>query len=160
MLSTLFYRGLIEIMDGCLWMYRDSPQGLQMMDYCNRVQGLINFATSILRNFSRCGIRCQCRKCKNKKYLHPDVVTMHLLHKRFMEDYLYWYTHGDLFVHNESMVGSTSSTSNVHEVVNDNNNPYMNMVMDAMRMNDTTILFNSFTHIYLIFCLCFIYKMP
>jgi len=84
MLSTLFYRGLIEIKNDCLWMYRDSPQGLQRMDYCNRVQGLINFATSILRNFSRGGVRCQCRKCKNKKYLHPDVVTMHILHKRFI----------------------------------------------------------------------------
>jgi hypothetical protein len=33
------------------------------------------------------------------------------------------------------MVGSTSSSSNVHEVVDDNNNPYKNMVMDAMRIN-------------------------
>jgi len=45
----------------------------------------------------------------------------------------------ELFVRNEStvarIVGSTSSASNVHGVVNDNNNPYMNMIMDAMRMN-------------------------
>jgi len=34
------------------------------------------------------------------------------------------------------MVGSTSSSSNVHEVVDDNNNPYKNMVMDAMRINE------------------------
>jgi len=33
------------------------------------------------------------------------------------------------------MVGSTSSSSNVHEVVDDNNNPYRNMVMDAMKIN-------------------------
>jgi len=33
------------------------------------------------------------------------------------------------------MVGSTSSSSNVHEFVDDNNNPYRNMIMDAMRMN-------------------------
>ena len=33
------------------------------------------------------------------------------------------------------MVGSTYSASNVHEAVNDNTNPYRNMVMDAMRMN-------------------------
>jgi len=33
------------------------------------------------------------------------------------------------------MVGLTSSCSNFHEVVDDNNNPYRNMVMDAMRMN-------------------------
>ena len=56
-----------------------------------------------------------------------------------MEDYLCWYAHGELFVPNENMVervtGSTSSASNVHEVGNDNCNPYKNMVMDAMRMN-------------------------
>jgi hypothetical protein len=33
------------------------------------------------------------------------------------------------------MVGSTSSSSNVHGVVNDNNNCYSSMVMDAMKMN-------------------------
>jgi ferredoxin-thioredoxin reductase catalytic subunit len=138
-LSSLFYRGSIEVMDDRSWIYRDSPQGLQMMNYCNGVQGFINFAISILRNFSRGDIRCPCRKCKNKKYLHLDIVMMHLLHKGFMEDYLCWYAYGELFVRNESMVermvGSTFSASNVHGVVNDNNNSYMNIVMDAMRMN-------------------------
>ena len=69
------------------WMYQDSPQGLQMMDYCNGVQVFINFATSIPRNFTVGGIRCPCRKCQNKKYLHPNVVMMHLLHKGFMKNY-------------------------------------------------------------------------
>jgi hypothetical protein len=60
-----------------------------------------------------------------------------------MEDYLYWYAHGEVFVPNESMVervvGSTSSASNVHEVGNDNSNPYRNMVMDAMRMSEGNV---------------------
>jgi len=73
-------------MDGRSWMYRDSPQGLRRMDYCNGVQGFINFTTSIPRNFIGGDIRCPCRKCQNKKYLHPDVVMMHLLHKGFMEN--------------------------------------------------------------------------
>jgi len=130
-------------MDDRSWMYRDSPQGLWRMNYCNGVQGFINFTISIPRNFTNCRMRCPCRKCKNKKFLHPDVVTMHLLTKWFMEDYLCWYTHGELFVPNESMVermvGSTSSASNVHEDVNDNSNPYRNMVMDAMRMNQGNV---------------------
>jgi hypothetical protein len=37
------------------------------------------------------------------------------------------------------VVGSTSSASNVHEVVNDNSNSYRNMVMDAMRMNEGNV---------------------
>ena len=67
MLSSLFYRGSIKVMDDRSCMYRDSPQELWMMDYCNRVQGFINFATFIPRNFSGYSIRCPCRKCKNKK---------------------------------------------------------------------------------------------
>jgi hypothetical protein len=112
MLSSLFYRGSIEVMNDLSWMYRVSPQWLQRMNYCNGVQGFINFATSIPRNFSGGSIRCSCRKCKNKKYMC-------------------WYAYRELFVRNESMVermvGSTSSASNVHGVVNDNSNPYMNI---------------------------------
>jgi hypothetical protein len=33
------------------------------------------------------------------------------------------------------MVGLTSSSSNVNKVVDNNSNPYRNIVMDAMRMN-------------------------
>jgi hypothetical protein len=33
------------------------------------------------------------------------------------------------------MIGSTSSASNEHKVVDDNNNSYWTMVMDAIRMN-------------------------
>ena len=39
----------------------------------------------------------------------------------------------------EFVVRSTSSASNVHEAANDNTNPYRNMVMDAMRMNQDNI---------------------
>jgi hypothetical protein len=73
------------------------------MDYCDGVQGFINFATSIPRNFTGGGIRCLCRKCQNKKYLHPDVVMMHLLHKSFMENYHCWYAHGEVIVRKKRM---------------------------------------------------------
>jgi hypothetical protein len=57
---------------------------------------------------------------------------MHLLHKGFMENYRCWYAHREVFVRNKStgerVVGSTSSVINVHEVANDNINPYRNMV--------------------------------
>jgi len=130
-------------MDDRSWMYRDSPQGLRRMDYCNGVQGFINFATSISMNFIDGGIRCPCRKCKNLQFLYQDVITMHLLTKGFMEDYLCWYAHGELFVPNESMiervVRSISSASNMHEVRNENSNPYRNMVIDAMRMSEGNV---------------------
>jgi len=60
-----------------------------------------------------------------------------------MEDYLCWYAHGELFVPNQSIkewvIGSTSSASNMHEVGNENSNPYRNMVMDAMRMSQGNV---------------------
>jgi hypothetical protein len=51
-------------MDDCSWMYQDSPKGLWRMDYCNGVQGFINYALSNLRNISRGSIRCSCKRCK------------------------------------------------------------------------------------------------
>jgi len=37
------------------------------------------------------------------------------------------------------VVGLTSSASNMHGVANDNSNSYMNMVMDAMRINQGNV---------------------
>jgi hypothetical protein len=109
------------------------------MDYCNGIQGFIKYVTSIPRNISGGSIRCPYKRCKNKKFHNPDVVTMHLLYKEFVKEYLCWHVHEEPFVPHETMVermvGSTSNASNVHIVVNDNNNPYRTMVMDAMRMN-------------------------
>jgi hypothetical protein len=49
------------------------------MNYCNGVQGFINYALSNLRNISGGDIRFPCKRCKNKKFFDTDVVTMHLL---------------------------------------------------------------------------------
>jgi hypothetical protein len=50
-----------------------------------------------------------------------------------------WYAHEDPYVPHETiverMVGSTSSASNVHWVVNHNSYPCRNIVMDMIRMN-------------------------
>ena len=81
-----------------------------------------------MRNISGGSIRCSCKRCKNKKFLDSDDVMIHLLHKGLMEEYLCWYAHEEPFVPHETMVHrmveSTSSASNVHGVLNDNNNPF------------------------------------
>jgi hypothetical protein len=77
---------------------------LRRMDYCNRVYGFINYAISNPRNISGGGIRCLCKRYKNKKFLNPNVVTIHLLQKRFMEEYLCWYAHKEPFVPHETMI--------------------------------------------------------
>ena len=63
------------------------------MNYCNGVHDLINYTLYNLRNISGEGITCPCKRCKNKKFLYLDVVTMHLLQKWFMKKYLCWYAY-------------------------------------------------------------------
>jgi hypothetical protein len=53
---------------------------LRKMDYCNVVQGFINYALSNLKNISGEGIRCLCKKCKNKKFF--DLVIVIILLKK------------------------------------------------------------------------------
>jgi len=52
---------------------------------------------------------------------------------------LCWYAHEEPYVPldtlAEMMVGSTSSANNMHRVIDDTSDPYRNMVMDAMEMN-------------------------
>ena len=76
---------------------------------------------------------------KIKKFLDPDIVTIDILQKGFMEQYMCCYSYREPYVPHETMIemmiGSTSSASNLHEVVDDNSNPYRTMVMDTMRMN-------------------------
>jgi hypothetical protein len=75
-------------MNNCFLMYRVSTKRLRKMNYCNGVEDFINYALSNLRNINGDNIRCSYKKCKNKNFLDPDVVTMHLLQKKFMEKYL------------------------------------------------------------------------
>jgi hypothetical protein len=48
-------------------MYQDSPKRLRMMDYCNWIEGFINYVLSNPRNISGDGIRYPYKGCKNKK---------------------------------------------------------------------------------------------
>jgi hypothetical protein len=68
-----------------------------MMNYCNGIQSFINYALSNLKNFSGESIRCPCKSCKNKKFLDPNIITMHLLQKRFMKKHLCGYTHEEAY---------------------------------------------------------------
>jgi hypothetical protein len=86
-------------MDDCLCMYQDSPGRLRRIDYYNRVESFINYALSNMRNISGGSIRCLFKRCKNKKFLDLDVVTMHLLQKKSSwKKYLYRFAHGEPYV--------------------------------------------------------------
>jgi hypothetical protein len=116
-----------------------------LLKYCGRWIIIMGFRVIIITQYLtreilvKTVLDVHAKGVKIKKFLNLDVVTMHLLPKRFMEQYLCWHAHGEQYVPHETMVKrmieSTSSASNVHRVVDDNSNPYKNMVMDAMRMN-------------------------
>ena len=56
-----------------------------------------------------------------------------------MEKYLCWFVYREPYVPYETMlermIGSTFNSSNVHRVVDDNNDYYKSIVMAVMRMN-------------------------
>ncbi|KAL9400233.1 hypothetical protein Peur_009194 [Populus x canadensis] len=56
-----------------------------------------------------------------------------------MEKYMCWYAYEEPYVPHDTMIERivelTSSSSNVHGVVDDNSNPYRNMVIDVIEMN-------------------------
>jgi len=64
---------------------------------------------------------------------------MHLLKEGFVNKYLCWFAHEKPYIYYETMleriVGSTSSSNNIHKIVDDNSNHCRSMVMNAMRMN-------------------------
>ena len=56
-----------------------------------------------------------------------------------MERYLCWFVHGEPYVPHEimveKMIGSTSNSNNVYEVVDDNSNSHKSMIIDVIGMN-------------------------
>ena len=89
------------------------------MNYCNELQGSINYVISNSRNTSRGCIKCPCKKYRNKMFINPDVFTMNI-QKNSMKEYLFWYAHGKEFVSQEimvkRMVESNCSSTNMHGV--------------------------------------------
>jgi hypothetical protein len=55
-------------------MYQDSPKRLRMMDYCNWIEGFINYVLSNPRNISGDGIRYPYKGCKNKKKILIHIL--------------------------------------------------------------------------------------
>ena len=57
---------------------------------------------------------------------------MYLPHEGFVEKYFYWFAHEEPYIPYktivERMIGSTSCSKNVHKVVDENNNPYSDIV--------------------------------
>jgi hypothetical protein len=103
------------IVHGCIEIH---PKWLHIMDYCNWVDGFINYTLSNPKNISGGDIKYPCKKCKNKKFLDQDIVMMHLLQKEFIAKFMCWFVHKKPYVPYvtmiKMMVVSTFNFSNVH----------------------------------------------
>jgi len=60
-----------------------------------------------------------------------------------VDRYLCWFIHREPYIPHETMVerisGSTFSSSNMHEVIDENSNPYRNIIIDVMGMNQSYV---------------------
>jgi len=81
-------------------------------------------------------IRCPCVRCKNQKFLKEDDVCKHLLTKGFLPYYENWIVHRGPYVAKPILAGPSSV--GISHVVNDVclENPYRNLVMNAMGVGD------------------------
>jgi hypothetical protein len=96
----------------------------------------INYTIFNPINISECNIKYLYKRCKNKKVSQSKYCYDTSSTKRFIEKYLYWFEHRELYVPYktiiEKMSGLTSSFSNVHGVINDSSYLYRNMTMDTI----------------------------
>uniref|UniRef100_A0A7C9DL29 Transposase-associated domain-containing protein n=1 Tax=Opuntia streptacantha TaxID=393608 RepID=A0A7C9DL29_OPUST len=104
-----------------LWMYRriDTETGELRDEFINGVEAFDKFARSQQEFMVNNVYRCPCTKCKNTKYLTPDVVKLHLYRKGFVQNYWVWTSHGEV---EPSHYGEgTSSNIGVHFNMEDPN---------------------------------------
>ena len=87
--------------------------------------------------------RCPCEKCRNRIYLTPDEVKMHLMHKCFVQDYWFWISYREI---EPQQYDSGYSNSKILEVggLSHINNDYSESYVDRMEdMVDDAIIANQ-----------------
>ncbi|KAI3520702.1 hypothetical protein L1887_10152 [Cichorium endivia] len=73
-----------------------------------------NIQASIKDGVEVLEIRCPCAKCKNRYYNTRSLVSQHLYMHGFMDNYLLWFAHGELYPTIE--VGQSSNPEMTHDV--------------------------------------------
>ena len=112
------------------WMYRRLNAGKKGYtdEFLFGVEQFITFACH-QEMFIREGvIRCPCLKCKNRKYLNPDEVRIHLYSKGFQPGYWCWSSHGEEMSrqYGEDNIARCTNEENHGEI-----NQFQNMIFDA-----------------------------
>ena len=120
-------------------MYQVSLEGWRMMDYYNRIESFINMDHLIQKILVEAVLDIHVRGVKIKSFSIQMLLRCIFYKKSFMEKYLCWFSYREPYAPYETMIekmiGSPSNFSNVHEVVDDNNNCYRRMIIDAIIIN-------------------------
>ncbi|XP_039131946.1 uncharacterized protein LOC120268722 isoform X2 [Dioscorea cayenensis subsp. rotundata] len=80
------------------WMYNRNLLGRQGLtnEFILGVDEFIQFAINQDDSYKNGeNIRCPCFKCKNRRFLHPNDITLHLYRRWFRECYWNWTCHGE-----------------------------------------------------------------
>jgi len=89
--------------------------------------------------------RCPCTKCKNRVYLTPDEVMIHLMYKGFVKGYWYWISHEEVesgqydFGYSTNEMAETSGSSHTNHNYNEHYVDRMKyMIGDVILSNQNT----------------------
>src|SRR5688572_30720346 len=115
----------MNVMEERSWMYNRRKNGKFSLRFMRGLEEFLDFAR---KNSMSSQFRCPCKKCKNCCYKEPNEIREHLMRKGFVENYYEWE------YHQNTRVGTTSNNvvAVVEEQSSNNQNPYSQMVYDAV----------------------------
>jgi hypothetical protein len=106
-------------MNDCSWMYRDSPKGLYMKNYCKRVEGFINFTLLNLIILVEMKLDVHVQNVKIKSFI-SQMLWWCIFKKKKLYENTYVGLHKEKYMFLiktmlERTIDSTSSSSNIHK---------------------------------------------
>jgi len=117
-------------------MYNRRKDGGLADEFIQGVQEFIDFALSNPDYMSGDKIKCPCLKCDNRRFETPAEVTYHLYRKGFTKQYMQWVAQGEPIGSNPSYTGESSLRNSADSmglpVMEETNNPYRDMIVDAI----------------------------
>ena len=113
------------------------------MDYCNGVEGFINYVLSIQKILVNAVLDVHVRGVKIKSFSIQMLLQCIIFYKKVCGKIFMlvctWKTVYSFKIMVERMIWSTSSSNNMYKVVYDNSNYFKSIVIDVIRMNQSDV---------------------
>jgi len=114
-----------------------------MQEFLDEVNQFDEFACRQTEFLNEGKYRCPCVKCKNRVYLTPDDVKMHLMYKSFVKGYWFWISHGKIEPQQYDFEYSNSKIQEVGGSGHINNDYYESYVAWMADIVDDAIMVNQ-----------------